>query len=86
MSCRYVLPLLVFRKINVGPRLSLMLLEVGESGVLSTKNFLPLSDKHQILICGGALKQAASITQALMWLPSNMLLMSYGYEVMTSEE
>jgi len=58
-----------------------MLLDVGDRGMLSTRNFLPLSDNHQLLLCGEALKQAGNIQQCLMWLPSNMVLMSYGYTV-----
>ena len=58
-----------------------MLLDIGDNGMLSTKNFLPLSDCHQLLLCGEALKQTGNIQQSLMWLPSNMMLMSYGYMV-----
>lgn len=58
-----------------------MLLEVGDTGILNTKNFLPLSDSHQLLLCGEALKQSGNMQQSLMWLPSNMMLMSYGYTV-----
>ncbi|XP_067942054.1 uncharacterized protein [Watersipora subatra] len=67
------------RKINIGPRLSMMLLNIGENGMLSTKNFLPLSDCHHLLLCGEALKQTGNTQQSLKWLPSNMMLMSYGY-------
>lgn len=58
-----------------------MLLTVSEKGMLSTRNFLPLSENHQLLLCGEALKQTGDIQSSLMWLPSNMMLMSYGYEV-----
>lgn len=76
--CRYNY---CFRKINIGPRLSLMLLDMGESGMMSTKNFLPFSDCHELLLCGEALKQTGNVQQSLMWLPSNTMLMSYGYSV-----
>lgn len=58
-----------------------MMLDVSETGMLSTRSILPLSERHQVLICGEALKQSANVNQALMWLPSNVSLMSYGYEV-----
>ena len=58
-----------------------MLLEVGDSGVLNTKNFLPLSNSRQLMLCGEALKQSGNMQQSLAWLPSNMTLMSYGYTV-----
>lgn len=65
----------------MGPRLSLMLLEVGDTGMLNTKNFLPLSNSRQLMLCGEALKQSGNMQQSLAWLPSNMTLMSYGYTV-----
>jgi len=58
-----------------------MLLDVNSSGLVSSNNFLPLSDNHQLLLCGEALNQAENMDLNLMWLPSNMALMSYGYNV-----